>query len=364
MADSQENIDPVDAGIDTPEPAVAKAPAPAAPEVRLNGLQKAAVLMVTLGPERAASIMKHLDADEADPLIVEVAHMQNLPPEYVYVVTNEVVETALARGYFYEGGPNYARDMLVRAFGQERADELMGRLRNVIETRPFKFLSRTSPEQIYTFVRNEHPQLIALLLAHLSESQSAKVLEMFAPERQADIVRRIATMGQTTPEMVAQVENTIRAKMHVVAVSETAHAGGVEAAADLINQVDRQTERNVFDTLEDDNPSLAEEIRALLFVFEDITSLESQDIQQIVQNCEQADMALALRGASQETQRIFYENMSERMAETIQEEIEIMKPQKRSEVEAAQSRIVGVARGLEAEGNIQIARGGDADEVI
>lgn len=290
--------------------------------------------------------------------------MQNLPPEYIYAVSNEVVETALARGYFYEGGPNYARDMLTRAFGAERADELMGRLRNVIETRPFKFLSRTSPDQIYTFVRNEHPQLVALLLAHLSDSQSAKVLEMFSPEQQADIVRRIAEMGQTTPEMIAQVEATIRAKMHVVAVSETAQAGGVEAAADLINQVDRQTERNVFDSLEEENPSLAEEIRALLFVFEDITSLDSRDIQQIVQRCEQADLALALRGATADTQRIFYENMSERMAETIQEEIEIMPPQKRSEVEAAQSRVVATARSLEAEGQIQIARGGDTDEVI
>lgn len=365
MAEEEANIDPVDAGIETETPSVKeKTPLPAAPDVKLNGLQKAAVLMVTLGPERAAQIMRHLDPDEADPLVVEVAHMQNLPPEYVYVVMNEVVETALARGYFYEGGVNYARQMLVEAFGEERATELLSRLQNVIETRPFKFLARTSPEQIYTFIRNEHPQLIALLLAHLSDQQSAAVLQLFSPERQADLVRRIATMGQTTPEMVSQVESTIRAKMHVVAVGDTARAGGVEAAADLINRVDRQTERNVFDGLHEEDPNLAEEIRALLFVFEDITKLDGRAIQQIVQRCEQADMALALRGASAETQRIFFENMSERMAETIQEEIEIMPPQRRKDVEEAQTRIVAVTRQLEEAQEIQIFRGADADEVI
>lgn len=364
MAEEEVNIEPVDAGVETEAPKVKTPSLPAAPEVKLSGIQKAAVLMVTLGPERAAQIMRHLDPDEADPLVVEVAHMQNLPPEYVYVVMNEVVETAMARGYFYEGGVNYARQMLVEAFGEQRAEELLSRLQNVIETRPFKFLSRTSPEQIYTFVRNEHPQLIALLLAHLPDQQSAAVLEMFPSERQADLVRRIAVMGQTSPEMLAQVETTIRSRMHGVSVGEAARAGGVEAAADLINRVDRQTERNVFDNLGEEDPELAEEIRALLFVFEDITKLDGRAIQQIVQRCEQADMALALRGTSADTQRIFFENMSERMAETIQEEIEIMPPQRRKDVEEAQTRIVAVARQLEESGDIQIFRGSDADEVI
>ena len=364
MADETDNIEPVDAGVEAPAPEPAKKPVASAPDVKLNGLQKAAVLMVTIGPERAAQIMRHLDPDETDPLVVEVAHMQNLPPEYVNVVMNEIVETVLARGYFYEGGVGYAKKMLVEAFGSERAEELMERLQTVIETRPFKFLGRTSPEQIYTFIRNEHPQLVALLLAYLSDQQSAGVLQMFSAERQADLVRRIATMGQTTPEMVAQVESTIRSKMHVVAVGDTARAGGVEAAADLINRVDRQTERNVFETLTDEDPELAEEIRALLFVFEDITRLDGRAIQQIVQRCEQADMALALRGTSANTQRIFFENLSERMAETIQEEIEIMPPQRRKDVEEAQSKIVAVTRQLEEAGDIQVFRGADADEVV
>jgi flagellar motor switch protein FliG len=363
MADESEQLTAVDAGEAT-EPAKPAKPAMSEPSVKLNGMQKAAVLMITLGTERSSQIMKNLDPDDAEPLVVEIARTQNLPPEYVYVVMNEIVESALARGYFYEGGVDYARQMLIAAFGEERATDLLARLQTVIETRPFKFLSRTPPEQIYSFVRHEHPQLVALLLAYLGDSQSSAVLQMFPAKQQADLVKRIATMGQVTPEAVAQLEATVRSKMHVVAVSETSKAGGVEAAAGLINRVDRQTERNVFENLGEDQPQLAEEIRALLFVFEDITRLDTRAIQQIVQKCEQSDLALALRGATADAKRIFFENMSERMAETISEEIELMPPQRRKDVEEAQTAIVAVTRQLEEAGDIQIFRGADADEVI
>jgi len=335
-----------------------------ASNIRLSGLQKAAILLVTMGPERASELMRYLDLDESEPLVIEVAHLQNVAPEYVQVVMNEIIETSMARGYFYEGGIKYARAMLNNAFGTDKAEEMLGRLQAVIETRPFKFLLRTPPEQIYSFIKREHPQLIALLLAYLPDTQSGHILQYFEAEEQADIVRRISTMGRVTPEMVSEVEATIRSKMHIVSVRETATTGGVESAAGLINRVDRQTERNVFDNLQETDPELAEELRALLFVFEDIIKLDNRAIQAIVQRSEQSDLTLALRGASPQTHQTFFENMSDRMAETIREEMEIMPPQRRKDVEEAQTRIVAVARQLEEAGEIQIFRGSEADEVV
>lgn len=332
--------------------------------LKLTGLQKAAIMLVTMGPERASELMKFLDLEEAEPLVIEVAHLQNVAPEYVQVVMQEALETSMARGYFYEGGIKYARNMLREAFGEEKAEEMLARLQAVIETRPFKFLMRTPPEQIFSFIRREHPQVIALLLSQLPNTQSGKILQMFDASIQADIIRRISTMGRVTPEMIAEMESTIRSKMHIVTVSEVSKSGGVQTAADLINRVDRQTERNVFDSLGESDPELAEELRALLFVFEDIIKLDDRAIQQIVQKSEQADLALALRGTSGSTQQAFFGNMSDRMAETIREEIEIMPPQRRKDVEDAQTRIVAVARQLEESGDIQIFRGSEADEVV
>lgn len=352
-----------DLQMDIPSPVTATpAPSPMS-TVRLSGTDKAAILLMVLGEERASRILRYLDLEEAEPLMIRMAQMQNVPPEHVQVVTQEVVETAIARGYFFEGGVPLARQMLEAAYGPEKAEELIGRLQNVIETKPFKFLHRTPHEQIYNFIRREHPQLISLLLAYLPEQQSAAVLQMFDADKKTEIVKRIATMGQIAPEMLSEVESSIRAKMHTLVGSQSAPAGGIEAAATLINKVDRQAEREIFEGLAEEQPALAEEIRALLFVFEDISKLDSIAIQQIVQHADPKDLALSMRGLPDETKEVFFSNMSERAQESLREELEVMRPQRKKDVEDAQQRIVAVARRLEEQGKVQIFRG-DADEVI
>jgi len=350
------NIDELEQALDTGVPSDAMP--------KLTGLQKAAIMLVTLGEERASKILSHLDPEEAEPLIIKVAQTQNVPPDYVHLVMSEVVETAIARGYFYGGGIEYARGLLRASFGEEKAEALLARLQTVIEPTPFRFLNRTPPEQIYSFMRREHNQIVALVLAHLPDSHSAAVLQMFDSQRKGELLYRIATMGQINPHMLSQVESTIRSKMHTLLGSQTARVGGIEAAAGLINRVDRQTEREVFDALTERDPEMADQLRQLLFVFEDLVKLDQRAIRAIVQRSDQADLALALRSQSEEVRDIFYANMSDRASEALREEIEISPPRPRKEIEEAQQKIVQTARRLEEQGEISIFRGSDEEEVI
>lgn len=352
----------IDSGL--AEQTIAEVQSISAPAISLSGLDKAAITLVTLGDTRAAKILEFMDPEEAEPLIIKVAQLQNVPPEHVQMVMGEILETAIARGYFYEGGVDYARNLLMQAFGEEKAEQLLQRLQTIIEPTPFRFLARTPPEQIFSFLRKEHPQICAVVLVHLPDAQAAAILEQFDAAQKADVVHRVATMGQITPELLASVESDIRSKMHTLLGSQTTSVGGVESAAELINRVDRQTERDIFAQLEVDDPALAEQLRALLFVFEDIAKLDARAIQQIVQHAEQKDLALALRGANESVRETLFANMSERTSETLREEIEIMPPQRRREVEEAQQRVVAVARRLEEKGDITILSGSEADEVI
>lgn len=340
------------------------APAPAGP--RLNGIQKAAVLLIAVGTKRAAEITKHLDEDDVNLVSVEMAKTQHVAPEAFDSVMGEVVQTAIARGYFHTGGMSYTRDMLTERFGPERAAEIMSRLQAMVEVRPFKFLVRTPPDQIYNFIRREKPQTIALILSHLNEPQAAAVLQQIPEHLQPDIIRRVAQMKATSPELISEIEQVVRSAMLGVGSSDATAVGGVEAAASLINGVDRPTERNIFEVLEssEETAALAEELRNLLFVFEDIVTLEPRAIQVVVRECDMNVLALALRGAPDDVKDVIFSNMTERGAETLREELEIMPKQKRSDVEAAQQQVVGVVRALEEKGEIVISRGGAEDEVV
>lgn len=333
------------------------------PAAKLTGLQKAAVLIVALGQEKAAKVLKYLTPDDVELLATEVARTNNVSPEIIDAVMQEVVETAMARGYFHEGGLAYARDLLESSLGPERASEILSRLQAMIEVRPFRFLLRTPPDQIYNFIRREHPQVIAVILAHLNEHQAADVLELMEPELQGEVIRRIANMRQTSPDLIAEIERVVRSKMGALMGNEMTSAGGVEAAAKLINQVDRQTERNVFSVLEQEDNELAEEIRKLLFVFEDLVKLDDRALQLVIRECDHHDIALALRMANDEVKDAIFRNMSERAADALREELELMRPQRRRDIEEAQQRIVAVVRRLEEEGEIHISRG-EEDEVV
>src|SRR3954466_15469696 len=327
-----------------------------------GGLRKAAAFLVAVGEDRATEVMKHLSDTEAEALSLEIAKSPKVPSERWAAVSDEAVESVLAEGYLAEGGVDFARSILERSLGPEKASEIVGRLAATIERRPFEFLRRTPPEQIHVFLRSESPQTIALVIANLHTTLAAQVLSLLEPEDQAEVARRIARMNETRPEVVEHVESVMRQKLSSVIAQEYAAAGGVKSLADILNNSDRTTERNVLDELAKDNGDLADEIRLLLFTFEDIVKLDDRSIQMVLKEVDAKDLALALRGVNEETKERIFKNMSERGAEMLREEMEFQPAQKRSVVEEAQGRIVGVIRRLEESGEIVIARGGGGEE--
>jgi flagellar motor switch protein FliG len=340
-----------------------KAPESAA---SLKGIEKAAILLVAIGEERASQIFRHLGDSEVEALSLEIAKSRKVPTNVSRDVLGEAVETVLAEDYIAEGGVDYARNILERSLGSTRAEELIGRLSATIERRPFEFLRRTPPEQIHVFLRNEAPQTIALVIANLHTTLAAQVLSYLEPEEQADVARRVAKMAETRPEVVSHVENVMRQKLSNVIAQEYAAAGGVKSLADILNHSDRTTERNVLDELAKTESELAEEVRLLLFTFEDVVKLDDRSIQMVLKEVDQKDLAIALRGVSNDVRDRIFSNMSERGAELLKEEIEFQPPQRKRVIEEAQGRIVGVVRRLEEAGAVVLSRGGGGgdDELL
>jgi len=330
---------------------------------KVGGRRKAAILCVSLGKDGAAEIFKHLSNDMIEQLTVEMAKTPTVEPETSEVVLEEFIETSMARGFIAEGGLRYARDVLERAVGKQRATDILARLSAVIETSPFDYLRTTPPDQIAAFLRNEHPQTIALVVAQLpTTALAAKVMELLAPELQADVANRIAVMGQTSPDVVKEVAEVMEHKLETVLQREYAAAGGVRSLASILNSSNRATERNILEHLQGEDPELAEEVRRLLFVFEDVLKLDDRAIQLVLREVDSKDLALAMRGSTGEVQEKILTNMSSRGAEMLREEMEFMAPQRRRVVEEAQTKIVAVVRKLEDAGEIVIARGGDDDD--
>ncbi|MEA2149736.1 MAG: flagellar motor switch protein FliG [Solirubrobacteraceae bacterium] len=344
--------------IDAPESMQVAAPRKRS---RLGGRQKAAVLLVSLGPDRAAEIFGHLNEDEIEALSLDMAKLSQVPVEVSQDVIGELVETCLAQAYMAEGGVEYAREVLERAVGPERARQIVGRLSAAIERRPFEFLRRTPPEQIHAFIRNEAPQTVALVIANLHTDLAAQVLALLEPEEQAQVAMRVGTMRETSPEVIDAVESVLRQRLSNVVSQDYAVAGGVQSLADILNHTDRGTERNVLDSLALVDADLAEQVRMLLFTFEDIVKLDDRSIQLILKEVESKDLAVALRGVGRDVQERIFSNMSERGGEMLAEEMEYMPAQRRAVVEEAQGRIVAVVRRLEEAGGIVIGRGGDED---
>jgi flagellar motor switch protein FliG len=330
---------------------------------RVAGRRKAAVLMAALGPERAAEIMQHLREEEIEGLSLEMAKMGSVEEETTEAILGELADATRAEGVGdVAGGIEFAREVLERALGAERAEELLGRLSTVIESRPFEFLRRTPPEQIVAFLRAESPQTIALVIANLHTVLSAQVLARLPERLQPDIALRIARMGETSPAVIQQVEDVVRKKLTAVVEQEYSAAGGAKALAQILNHADRPTERNVLDHLTATDQDLAEEVRRMLFVFEDIVQLDDRAIQQVLREANQKDLVLALRGVPDPVKDKLLENMSERGAAMLKEEMEIQQPQRKRDVDEAQGRIVAVVRRLEEAGTIVLASGDGEDE--
>ncbi len=334
------------------------------PAVRLGGRRKAAVLMAAIGAERAAEIMRHLREEEVESLSLELTKLGAIEERTTEAILVELAAAAGSGGLGdVAGGIEFAREVLEGALGAERAEELLARLSTAGETRSFEFLRRTPPEQIVGFLRTEAPQTIALVLANLHTALAAQVLARLPDAVQPDIALRIARMRETSPSVIQQVEEVIRQKLTTVVEQDYSIAGGARALADILNQADRSTERVVLEHLAATDPELAEEVRRMLFVFEDIVTLEDRAIQQVLREANQKDLVLALRGVPEAVKEKLLANMSERGAAMLQEEMEVQQPQRRRDVEAAQGRIVAVVRRLEEAGTIVLSTGeGESEE--
>jgi flagellar motor switch protein FliG len=336
------------------------------PAVRIGGRRKAAVLMAALGPDLAAEVIQHLREEEIEGLSLEMTKLGAIEEQTTEAILRELAAAAGtgASGLGdVVGGIEFAREVLERALGPERAEELLGRLTTVPEMRSFEFLRSTPPEQIVGFLRTEAPQTIALVVANLHTVLAAQVLARLPEAMQPDIALRIARMGETSPSVIQQVEEVIRQRLTTVVEQEYSSAGGAKALADILNHADRSTERAVLDHLGATDQDLAEEVRRMLFVFEDIATLEDRAIQQVLREANQKDLVLALRGVPEAVKEKLLANMSERGAAMLQEEMEIQQPQRRRDVEAAQGRIVAVVRRLEEAGTIVLSTGeGESEE--
>ncbi|ELK21668.1 flagellar motor switch protein FliG [Anoxybacillus flavithermus] len=330
----------------------------------LTGKQKAAILLISLGPDVSASVYKHLSEEEIEKLTLEISNVRQVDAEKKETILEEFHQIALAQDYISQGGIAYAKQVLEKALGPEQAMNIINRLTSALQVRPFDFARKADPAQILNFLQNEHPQTIALVLSYLDPAQAGQILSALPQEMQADIARRIALMDRTSPEIINEVEQVLERKLSTTVVQDYTQTGGIEAVVEVLNGVDRATERAILDALEIQDPELAEEIKKRMFVFEDIVTLDNRAIQRVIREVDNADLLLALKVSSDEVKEVIFRNMSSRMAETFKEEMEFMGPVRLRDVEEAQSRIVAVIRRLEEAGEIVVARGGGDDIIV
>ncbi|MBP5608172.1 MAG: flagellar motor switch protein FliG [Lachnospiraceae bacterium] len=329
----------------------------------LTGIQKAAVLLIALGPEMSSTVFKHLKEEEIEDLTLEIANTRSISPQVKEDVINEFYEICLAQQYIAEGGIGYAKELLEKALGTEKALDVIGKLTASLQVKPFEFVRKTDATQLLSFIQDEHPQTIALILSYLSPTQSALIISALPQENQADVARRIATMDRTSPDVIQEVERVLESKLANLVNQDYTQIGGVDQVVEILNSTDRGTEKHIMEILEIEDPELADEIRKKMFVFEDILLLDNKAIQRVLREVDNADLELALKGTGEEVQNAIFTNLSKRLAEMIKEDMEFMGPVRMKDVEDAQQKIVNVIRKLEDTGEIIISRGG-GDEVI
>ncbi|OME80235.1 flagellar motor switch protein FliG [Paenibacillus sp. FSL A5-0031] len=330
----------------------------------LSGRQKAAILLITLGPDVSSQIFKHLRDEEIEQLTLEIANVRKVDSSDRETILSEFHQICMAQEYITQGGISYAKDILEKALGEQKALEVINRLTATLQVRPFDFARKAEPTQILNFIQNENSQTIALVLSYLQSEQSSHILSSLPQEKQAEVARRIALMDSTSPEVISQVERVLEQKLSATVTQDYTNAGGIDSIVQILNGVDRGTERTILDALEIQDPELAEEIKKRMFVFEDIVNIDNRSIQRIIRDIENSDLQLALKVASEEVREAIFRNMSKRMAETFKEEMEFMGPVRLRDVEEAQTRIVATIRRLEESGEIIIARGGGDDIIV
>jgi len=330
----------------------------------LNNRQKAAVIVMALGPDVCSRVFQHLTEEEVETFAIEVARLGKVSHTDRCGAIAEFREMCMAQEVISEGGIDHAKRLLESALGSDKASEVINRVVQALQVLPFDFVKRTDPAQLISFIQEEHPQTIALILAHLEPAQAATILSGLPQDIRAEVARRIAIMDRTPPEVIREIERVLEQKLSSVVTQKFTAAGGVKSLVELLNFVDRTTEKTIIESLTETNPDLAEEVKKMMFVFEDIVLLDDPSIQKVLREVDTKELALALKGIGEDVQARIFKNMSERAAGMLREDMEFMGPVRLKSVEEAQQRIVGIIRRLEDSGEIVIARGGGEEFIV
>lgn len=333
--------------------------------MEISGVRKAAILLIVLGQETSSNILKLLPEKFIKEISYEIADIDYVEPKDREFVIKEFVEMAAARQYFLDGGIEYARELLNKALGGQRAKEIMDMLSQMQQKeRPFAIARKADTQQLTSMLLNEHPQTTALIMCYMQPEKAAAVLADFPLELQSEIAERIGTINSASPAIISKIEKVMEKKFATTTEGDMETIGGVKALVEILNSVDRGTEKNILGVLEEKEPDLANHVKANLFVFEDIVNLDNNSIQRILRDVQNDDLVLALKGVGENVAELIFENMSTRASDLVKEELEFMGPVRLITVEEAQQRIVAIIRGLEEEGEIVISRGGDEDSII
>ncbi len=330
----------------------------------LEGIKKAALLLISLGSETSAQIMKLLPDDYIQKVSYEIANIDYVQPEERDMVINEFIQMSSARKYVLDGGIDYAKNLLNKALGAQKAKEVIDVLNQIqLRERPFNIARKADSQQLTNLLLGEPPQTVALILCYMQPDKAAAILSQFPGERQAEIAEKIATISSTSPMVIEKIEKVIEKKFSNFVENDTEHVGGVHTLVEILNSAGRSTEKNIIADLEKRQPELSEEVKSNLFTFEDITGLGDSDVQKVLRQVQHDDLVLSLKGASEGIKEFIYKNLSTRAVETLKEDIQFMGPARLSAVEEAQQRIVAVIRRLDEAGEIYLGRG-EHDAVI
>ena len=331
----------------------------------LEGLTKAAILLLAIGPDRAASVLKTLTPKSVEEVTRELASLGRVPTELQGQVVEEFYSVSMASQYANEGNLDYAKQILMNSLDSKSAERMMGQIQTQVQRTPFSFLQRAESENLMTFIQDEHPQTIALIICHLPHHKASEILGGLPMQKQIEVIKRVANMEQTNPEVIREVERGLESRLSSMLVQSMEKAGGVPTVAEILNLADRATEKSIMEGLESEDPDLVEQIRRLMFVFEDILKVNDKGIQAVLKEVDNSELALALKTASEDLKSKIFKNMSERAAQLIKEDMEYMGPVRVSDVQTAQQRIVDIVRRLEEAGDVVIeGRGGDAEQMI
>ena len=332
---------------------------------RYSSKDKAAILMITIGKEYAAKVYKYLTEEEIEQMTLSITSMRRVEPEIKDAIAQEFIQMCIAQKYISEGGIDYAREVLDKAFGEDKANDLIMKLSSSLRVKPFNFVRKADSTQVMNFIQNEHPQTIALILSYIDPQSAAQILSELPLEKQTSVIARIANMGFTSPEYIKETEHVLEKKLSTMNFGDSTSAGGIDSLVQILNSVDRGTERHLLEALEEKDAELSEEIKKRLFVFEDIVKLSSQAIQRVLREIDNRELAVALKGVmGSPVEKAILDNTSKRLQEMIKEDMEVMGPVRVRDVEEAQQKIVNIIRRLDETGEIIISRNGEEDIIV